>query len=340
MVTVPPVTQPPVTAPTAPPATTPAITDPPATNPPATFPVQTEPVFTDCPHHYDLIDILPATCVSSEIQVYRCSQCSGTEHRAVSEPLGHRFNLRAICTRCGEADPGPIELIIIVKDKKNNKLPGVTVHVFFDGTEVATGTTDTKGEARVYVDRLQTYQVTLSDLPANIIANSSYTFSSKQASIPLAIQPIRDPLDHSLADYQKGSTMADFTLTDSDGNLYQLYDLLAEKKLVILDFWYCSCTPCKKEFPYFDAALDRYGSQIELLALNPLDSLENILSIRQELGSKFPMLRDTVNLYKGFAVTSYPVTVFIGSDGQILAIHNGAYDSQEQLFKDISKYLK
>ena len=307
-----------------------------------------------------------ATCASAEIKTYTCTYCGYSYNQSAGSPLihsfsdatctaasactlcgtvngealGHRYNLKALCTRCGETEPGPIQLSIIVKDKKNNKLRGVNVHIYFDGTEVATGTTDSKGEARIFVDQLQTYQVKLSNLPANVIANSSYTFSSKQASIPLATQAILDPLDHSLADYQKGSTMADFTLTDTDGTRYRLYDLLAEKKLVILDFWYCSCTPCKTEFPYFDAALDRFGGQIELLALNPLDSLENILSTRQELGSKFPMLRDTVNLHKGFGVTSYPVTVFIGRDGKILAIHDGAYDSQEQFFKDITRYLK
>ena len=375
-VTDPPATRPSVTEPiiTTPPATRPPVTEPAATQPPATEPIvprpqtPTKPVSAPCSHRYALSHTQAAGCTAAEIRTYTCKLCGSFYQEAVGDPLGHSYgdatctspaacsrcgitsgtalghsyNLRARCIRCGEAEPGPILLTVNLRDSKGRALPNVTVSFFLGDSNrpAATDVTGSDGLAHATVDHLEAYQVVLSDLPANVTANSSYTFTSKQGNINLPVQPVLDPLDHSQADYQAGSSMADFTLTDTDGNLYTLYDLLEEKELVILDFWYCSCTPCKNEFPYFEEALDRYGNDISLLALNPLDSEDTILQLRQELGSTFPMLRDTVNLYKGFGVTAYPVTVFIDSDGTVLSVHRGAFSSQEQFLGQIEKYLK
>lgn len=345
--------------------TTPTITEPPAAIPPSTAPTSHKPV--QCSHSYTLTDTQAATCTSAKIETYICSKCGDSYQEAVGSPahsyvdatctqpktcsqcgatsgsaLGHSFNTRGICIRCGEPETGAVEITVSVRDTKGNKLANVTVTIYLGSLDTPAGTvvTGSDGLAHITLDHLETYHVVLSDLPANVTANSSYTFSTKQANINLATQPVLNPMDHSQADYAVGSTMADFTLSDTDGNVYNLYELLEEKDLVILDFWYCTCAPCKKEFPYFEEALDRYGDDIELLAVNPLDSLDSIVALREELGSTFPMLRDTVNLYRGFDVTAYPVTVFIDSDGKVLSIHRGAYSSQDAFLNDIETYLK
>jgi len=48
----------------------------------------------------------------------------------------------------------------------------------------------------------------------------------------------------------------DFTLTDLDGNLISLSEMKGE--VVFLNFWATWCTPCKKEFPYFNEAFETY----------------------------------------------------------------------------------
>ena len=81
------------------------------------------------------------------------------------------------------------------------------------------------------------------------------------------------------------------------------------KQLVILDFWYTTCEPCKMEFPYFESALQKYGDKISLLAINPINDNRAMAALRQQLNASsatavtFPMLKDTCNLYLGFDVT-------------------------------------
>ena len=144
----------------------------------------------------------------------------------------------------------------------------------------------------------------------------------------------------SLAQYAVGKKMTNFTLTDTDGNAYKLYDLLKEKQLVVLDFWYTTCEPCKSEFPFFEAVANKYSSKMQLLAVDPIDSVSAITRLRQELNVTFPMMKDTCNLYLGFGVYTYPTTIFIDSNGIIMDIHIGAYESEMAFLAAVERYIQ
>lgn len=360
-----------VTVPSTPTATEPKPTVPAATEPKPTEPAATEPkptVPTACSHNYVLTSSKAATCTSAGQATYTCSKCGDSYQQTVGAATGHQYseatctqpqtcrncgattgsakghsyNSSGRCTSCGAIQSQSVEITVSVRSNDGEKLANVTVSIYVGGssTPAATGVTGTDGLAHLTLSELTTYQVVLSNLPAFVKANSSYTFSSTRANINLPTQAVLDPLDHSRAQYAVGSAMADFTLTDTDGNVYTLYDLLEEKELVVLDFWYCTCVPCKNEFPYFEKALDLYGDRIELLALNPYNTEQEIIDLRKDLGSTFPMLRDTVNLYKGFNVTAFPTTIIIDSSGTIKYIKKGAFSSETQFLNQIEKYLK
>ena len=57
-------------------------------------------------------------------------------------------------------------------------------------------------------------------------------------------------LPHSLCaqsyNYPNGSTVADFTVTDIEGDVHNLYDLTAQGKYVLLDFFTLWCAPCQE----------------------------------------------------------------------------------------------
>ena len=115
---------------------------------------------------------------------------------------------------------------------------------------------------------------------------------------------------------------------------------LKTKKAVVLNFWFLNCDPCKAEFPHFDALYQQYGSQMELLAMNHIDSESSIKALKEDMGLSFPMLREDLGMSGGFGIKYYPTTVFIGSDGTILQIKIGSYSSEAELRSVIEKYLK
>ena len=234
-----------------------------------------------------------------------------------------------------------------VRNDQRQPVSNVIVSVWAsDDILIGYGTTDDKGVARcTLISGSIAYRVTLSNLPAGYEADAEYRFSSTTVNITIRKTAVQNEKDHSQAQYKEGQKMTDFSLTDIDGDTYRLSSLLSQKQLIILDFWYTTCEPCKTEFPYFESAVQKYGDKLALLAINPINDERAMKILRQQLNASnktaisFPMMKDTCNLYLGFAVTAYPVTVFIDSNGVILDIHQGAFDSEKDFFAAVERYL-
>ena len=121
-----------------------------------------------------------------------------------------------------------------------------------------------------------------------------------------------------------GGKMPDMTFTTPDGSKIGLYDLLEEKKLVVLNFWFADCGWCRKEFPVMEVSYQRHREDVEILALNPYDSQEVIAAFQTENSLSFPMASCTEDLTMAFGVNGYPTSVCIDREGTISLIHAGA----------------
>ena len=245
-------------------------------------------------------------------------------------------------TAASVATPEEITFKATVRENNQNKtMAGITVTVYTNGnpTPAGSGVTDENGVARITLLKSNSYRVVLSNLPHGYEANAEYFFASQTVNITIRKAAVQNESDHSQAQYAVGKKMTDFTLTDTDGNTYKLYDLLEQNQLVVLDFWYTTCEPCKSEFPYFEAVANKYSDKMTLLAIDPIDSVNSITRLRNQLNVTFPMMRDTCNLYKGFDVYTYPTTVFIDSSGTIVDIHVGAYESEMAFLTAVKRYI-
>lgn len=266
-----------------------------------------------------------------------CSVCSATEGKA----LGHSYsNYR--CTRCGTEDPNkPTVFTVTVRSDKGKTVANVTVTLYVDGSTTPTGSakTGSNGKATIPVEEGSSYKVVLSDIPVGLKAKESYSFTSMTTNLTLTTVPVYDPLDHSRAQYKVGDTMVEFTLTDIDGNTYKLSELLQEKKMIILNFWYVACNPCKAEFPYFNEFYAEHKDEVELLAMTPYDTEDKIRGVQEDMELLFPVMRDTLGMSQGFGVSAYPTTVVITSDGVIRVIKSGKFNSSDELLTTLEKYL-
>ena len=59
--------------------------------------------------------------------------------------------------------------------------------------------------------------------------------------------------------YNVGDTVHNFTVTDTDGQTYTLYDILNQGKYVYIDFFATNCGTCQTKTPIFNAFYDKYG---------------------------------------------------------------------------------
>lgn len=321
---------------------------------------------TDCAHAFVLSNQTAPTCTKSGSLTYICSKCADTytEELAATghsytaatcnEPktcrsckmtdgtaLGHSYS-NGVCVRCGKADPSAskdVTCSVTIRSDKGKVIPGVTVQIFADeNTLFATGKTGSNGNVSLTVPQSAHYKIVLSDIPEGLSAKESYTFRSTTININLTTLSVITPTDHSKANYKVGSVMGDFTLTDTDGNAYTLSSLLQSKKLVILNFWFVNCGPCKAEFPYFEAISKEYAD-VQLLTMNHIDSEKDILALRQQMGVTFPMIQEDIGFQEGFGITAYPTTVFIDSTGRILKIQVGDFKNQSELEELIEQFI-
>ena len=215
-----------------------------------------------------------------------------------------------------------------VKSVGGMALQGVTVMVYTDNTLedlVNFGTTDATGKATIEMPAKDGYVAVVTGLPAGYEVEPYYEFVGNSVSIYAVSRVIADTNIQGVS-YKVGDVIRDFTVTDSDGKSHTLSEILKDKELVVLNFWYTTCSWCVEEFPYMNAAYANYSDKVEILALDPYgtDSEGDIATFKASMGLEFPMIKDYNALYAAFGVTAFPTSVFVDRYGVICIIEEGA----------------
>lgn len=114
-----------------------------------------------------------------------------------------------------------------------------------------------------------------------------------------------------------GEQLPDLELVDNDGNTVTLADL--EGTPLVINYWYSSCGPCKKELPDFADVSAEFDGQVRFVGVNPLDSAEVNESFARERGVQYELLRDPDGAYATtIGVSAAPFTLFVAADGTIV----------------------
>lgn len=126
-----------------------------------------------------------------------------------------------------------------------------------------------------------------------------------------------------------GGTMPEMTFDTATGETLTLSELLAEKELVVLNFWFQDCPWCMREFPVMELAYQRYRENVEIVALNPADGAEQVKAFQAESSLTFPMAACPRAWATEAGVSGYPTSIFIDRDGVVCLIHAGAITSTD-----------
>lgn len=142
---------------------------------------------------------------------------------------------------------------------------------------------------------------------------------------------VETPAEEQMTGTSVGDRIADFTVTTYDGKTITLSEVLAEKKLVLINIWATWCGPCRMEFPFMEEAYQEYRDSVEILAISgdPSDTDNMIGEVAAELGLSFPMGRDSAGLAERFAVAAFPTTIVVDRFGTICLVEAGAQTSAD-----------
>jgi len=221
---------------------------------------------------------------------------------------------------------------VSLKTKGGMAMEGIDVYVYADSAMtdmVQYGKTDAKGSVSFTMAKKDGYVISLSGVPDGYDVQESYAFSGNAAAITLTSSLITDK-ELSGASLKLGDVMCDFDVTTPDGAAYKLSDILKEKKLVVLNFWYTGCSWCVTEFPFMEQAYQTFKEDVEILALDPLGESDDAIAAfpaAHSLELSFPMAACPAAWSQTFGITGYPTSVFIDRYGVICAIEAGAITS-------------
>lgn len=121
----------------------------------------------------------------------------------------------------------------------------------------------------------------------------------------------------------KGTPAPEFTAADVNGKVYKLSDFAG--KVIVLDFWFTGCVPCKMEMPYMEKIAESMkDSPIQFISMS-LDSGKQLLSTWKEMvkGQEGPVLNLNMpdgfksSLAQKFGIRSVPRIVIIDQQGKI-----------------------
>jgi len=124
-----------------------------------------------------------------------------------------------------------------------------------------------------------------------------------------------------------GEVLPSIELVTNDGEVVTTADLLGRP--LVLNYWYSTCAPCKKELPAFGAVHAEYGDRVRFVGVNPLDTPEVNEQFARERGVQYELLRDEADRYGStIGIATAPFTLFVAADGTIMR-QTGVLDEDE-----------
>lgn len=222
-----------------------------------------------------------------------------------------------------------------VVNEAGNGLAGIGVYIYEDSTLaelVWYQATDDNGQISFTDLQRSTYVAVLEDVPTGYAVQEQYALTGLSTVITLSAGTMTGEEEDIV--YKLGDMVMDFGFTATDGNDYTLKGLLKNKQAVVLNFYFNGCQPCKMEFPYLQEAYEDYAHQIAVVAMNPMDSAEDVAAYQKEMDLSFLMAAVNPNWQNIMNVKAYPTTVVIDRFGNIVLMHTGSIDNA-QTFRDI-----
>jgi cytochrome c biogenesis protein CcmG, thiol:disulfide interchange protein DsbE len=135
-----------------------------------------------------------------------------------------------------------------------------------------------------------------------------------------------------------GQIAPDFTVTDLNGNEFQLCSFQG-KMPVVIDFWATWCPPCKRELPLVNEFAKTYADKVVVAGVtsDPKEQKDTITKFLADNNYTLPVIHDSDGaVAKEYYVEAIPFLVVIGTDGKVIATHLGY---SEGVIEELTKEL-
>lgn len=102
----------------------------------------------------------------------------------------------------------------------------------------------------------------------------------------------------------------------------------AKGKIVVLNFWFINCPPCRQEMPDLNAMVDAFAGNDKVLFVSiALDSRSQLEDFLKQSPFKYKVIDDGRFLADKYGIKSYPTHVIIDPEGKV-AFHTSGLATQ------------
>lgn len=220
---------------------------------------------------------------------------------------------------------------VSVKTAGGMVLNGLSVYIYTDedlNNMVDYGEPDDNGTVSFDLESGVDYYITIEGAPKGYDVKKYYTFNGTSAVIILTSSVITSQPLSEVSSLKPGDVMHDFEVLLPSGDKFKLSDVLKEKDMVLINFWYTTCSWCIKEFPFMEEAYQMYKDDIEIIGLNHVDgSNDAVAGFQASNQLSFPMAACPAGWFNIFGTQGAPTSIVIDRYGVICHIEEGALTS-------------
>ena len=193
-------------------------------------------------------------------------------------------------------------------------------------------------------------------LPAGIwqqlARNSNYTLYPVDASLEQSDFVIRQlsesekaaqldkmPRPQETKAFKTGKPFGAFNDKDLAGNTYNDKDL--KGKVVVINFWFINCPPCRMEIPELNALVEKYKEKSDVVFLAvALDGKYELQQFLQMMPFNYNIIANGQYMARKFGVSAFPTHVVVDREG-LVAFHTAglARNTVHWVQKSIEKAL-
>ena len=109
---------------------------------------------------------------------------------------------------------------------------------------------------------------------------------------------------------------------------------------IVVNKWASWCGPCRAEFPVFQKAAVQEAERVAFVGVDSSDNDEDARTFLTDFPLPYPSYRDpdlkVARVFNG--VGAFPTTAFYDKTGKLAYVHQGPYDSVDELLADVRRY--
>jgi thiol-disulfide isomerase/thioredoxin len=114
-----------------------------------------------------------------------------------------------------------------------------------------------------------------------------------------------------------GMSLPTASLLTLDGKKIDSSELIG--KPLILNFWYSTCEPCRREMPVLAASADTHSATVRFVGINMNDSIETATAFAEKYNVLYDIMFDSSGSFiSDLGVATAPMTLFVDAQGMIV----------------------